>query len=451
MKTRKKINIKMILSIMLAIVVAGGFGFPFMNAYAAGGNAIVNLGEITDLPSGTSFDFDIYKVGDYTHDSDGKAVFELNGAYASSGADVKIPNQDEFDPDEHGGTSWEQTWLDSANTLATFIDGMDSKPTPDATMTIASGGSGSAYLSSNGLYLLVGKTTIVDNVRWTPQPMFISILNGDNTFDMNNEVAVKMKSEVIVFEHSLLKIWNGLDETLEEMVKPKEIKVKICYGGETIDTVTLNDDNDWSWAWTSTETGDTYTYNYKDGDEEKTIEFKPNKDDPKWTVVEVRDVNDSSKPDAADIAKLRYFNVSYENNNEQHTITNTFTTKSLILNKSLDGYDDEGHNVTLSFKIIGKNAADEVVYTNHLGISFSKKEDLEKPATLSYIPSDVVKIEVEEEYSANYEQDGDPEITYDEDTGTWTVVMKNKHSDHGPKGGVVNKYEHGKDPAQQGI
>jgi hypothetical protein len=131
----------------------------------------------------------------------------------------------------------------------------------------------------------------------------------------------------------------------------------------------------------------------------------------------------------------------------------------LKLKKNIDGYVDDGQNVAFSFKIVGKDSNNKEIYTNHIGISFEKNEGVTKEAVLNNIPVAVETIEVTEEYSGNYVQDGPIKITEitksDSDGGTayvvgWQAEANNKHNGHGPGGGVVNKYEHGQSPVQDG-
>ena len=462
MRTKTSTKLSAFGAILLVIVLAGWM-ISLSPAYAQGGSAVITLSDgVENLPDGTTFTFRLYRVGGF----DGPD-FALEGAYAETGADVRIPNEEEYDPDDYDGMSWQEAWMDAANTLKTAV-GADTASV--GSVELAPGDTESIDVNQNGLYLLVGDPVIAGDTRWTPQPILISILNGDSEMTINNEVVVKLVSEKVVFEHSVAKFWNwsgdadaenpedteaSVSQDVIDAVKPSEIKVEIRYGGEKIDTVTLNDENSWMYSWESLETGDTYKYREK-GSNEWTTEFEPNEENPEWTVVEVRTIDENGaaadQPSADDVSRLRYFSVSYDKipNGDAETfkITNTLIFKNIEIIKSLDGYDADQQNVTLSFVVTGKDAAGTEIYKNHVGMVFGPEQGLESRKVLTGIPADVQTIEVHEEYTGNYELDGKPEITYDSSSATWTVKMKNKHSGHGPGGGVVNSYMLGEDPQQ---
>ena len=182
-------------------------------------------------------------------------------------------------------------------------------------------------------------------------------------------------------------------------------------------------------------------------------------------MVEIRDESQITDADAKkQVPMLRSYNTTYlpqqvTDETETFTITNKYVCKMLKLKKTIDGYVDDGQNVAFSFKIVGKDSNNKEIYTNHIGISFEKNEGVTKEAVLNNIPVAVETIEVTEEYSGNYVQDGPIKITEitksDSDGRTayvigWQAEANNKHNGHGPGGGVVNKYEHGQSPVQDG-
>ena len=489
MKTIKLTKGKAILSIMLALVLAGGYFLLGGDAFAAGGTVTVNVANQGEWPEGTEFTFNLYKVGDYDHDAAGKAIFTLDSSLSDSGVASSLADASNYEAGtgEGADAAWSQKWLGYANTLATYMNGMEDKPASTGEKTVTFGAEGSASInysvSENGLYLLVGNSTEVDDTLWTPQPMFISVLNGNRTVQLDNSLGVKLTSRKIVNEHSVIKLWSG-DDDVKATVRPESIAVKIMYGSTPVDTVILkSSDNasaNFTYSWTDkvhyssgndakSQDDDTITsidYIGTDADgEEKIINFTPAKGDAGWSVVELRGSDTEGTDAEADAPLLKFYETAYETQQmsesaETFKITNTYSCKSLKLVKTIDGYDDDGSNVTFSFKIVGKDADGNVVYTNHAGVSFTKEDGLTKETVITNIPGDVASIEVTEEYSGNYELDGEIKVTElpekvaadsdDEDaepetrvTG-WKATANNKHGDHGPKGGIVNRYNQGK-------
>ena len=122
-KNRHRI-IKTVGALVLAMVLAGSFEmYGPKQTMAAGGVATVTLAKAEGLSEGTAFGFELYKVGHFS----GPGLV-LEDEFKGSNADVSIPNKADYKSDNYGGKSWENAWLDSANTLGTFINSMASKP-----------------------------------------------------------------------------------------------------------------------------------------------------------------------------------------------------------------------------------------------------------------------------------------------------------------------------------
>ena len=485
MKTRKRLIKKTLLVAVLSLLLAGLACLPYMQSYA-GGTVTVNVGNQDSWPSGTEFTFELYKVGEYGHDDKGMSIFNLDEKYAGvAGVSQKLATASSYDQGTTSDKNWSQSWLDTANTLATYINGMSSGKPEAQTATATFGNDGKASFNitvnkGNGLYLLVGKSKEIGGKLWTPQPMSVSVLDGNKTITFDNSLGVKMISRDIVYDHNVVKKWEG-DGDVSAYVRPDKVAVKIMYGSTPVDTVILDKNSGYSFSWkhkvhysSGADAADSaddeivsigYIKINKDGTEAQEVTITPAAGDAGWSVVEIRDESEITDADAKKQAPmLRSYNTTYlpqqvTDETESFTITNKYVCKMLKLKKTIDGYVDDGQNVAFSFKITGKDAKDNVIYTNHIGISFEKNEGVTKEAVLNNIPAAVESIEVIEEYSGNYEQVGKIKITEitktDSDGGTayvigWQAEANNKHSGHGPGGGVVNKYDHGNKPVQDG-
>lgn len=462
---------KTIVALVLALVLAGSFGaIGPKQTMAAGGVATVTLTNIDGLSEGTAFDFELYKVGHFS----GPGLV-LENEFKGSNADVSIPTKADYKAEDYGGKSWENAWLDSANTLGTFINSMASKPASiGGVHTLRPGESFSQPVTDNGLYLVMSKTVrdkVNDKVNWTPQPMYISILNGDSEATLtNNEVVVKIVRTPVPSKHKVTKRWE-IPKGREDSLMPSEINVNILYGGDVIDTVKLNNDNNWTYDWSSDESGEKYKYI---GENDKVVEFEPDKTNPKWSVVEIFDADtykaatgkDATEAELAEISKLAgRFTVDYElpdpeiteqTGIEQFFIDNKYSKVELELTKKLDGYVDGGDtsNVTTAFRIVAKDADGNEIYNNILGISFAKDDEVDadgyytKTRKVTDIPVNADEITVTEVYSGQYKGDSEKsskredEIVFDSEKNLWTVTMRNDHDYH-QGSGVVNKYGDG--------
>ncbi len=496
MKTKRLTKGKAILAFVLMLILASGFYLLGEKAYAdEGGTVTVKVGNVVgdnvgSLPAGTTFTYKVYKVGDYDRSTDGTVVYKLDPDLGeASGVAQFVSQPSSFDPEQD---DWAKTWVAQANTLATYINSLDDKPDVVGnpyTVTLTKEGTeeGAASfdvnLPTNGLYLLFGEPVQVGDYLWTPQPVFLSALNGsERNFDYSNSVAKKMISRKVVFNHNVAKNWIG-DEDISDYVRPSKIAVKIMYGTTLVDTVILERDKGYTFSWKHKkleEHATQITY-YPEGDTTgRVIPVKST--DAGWSVVELREADAAGTEAEAEAPLLRYYTTEYEplsvdDATESLTIKNTFTCKYLKLRKSIDGFDGNGQNMTFSFKVEGLNSSGTVIYTNHVGVSFTQEDGLTKEVVLNYIPGAVESIRVSEEYSGNYNPVGDIEISElyeekdspkaadnadaagtDDETATaettekkvvgWEAEANNEHGNHGPKGGIVNRYNHGEDPVK---
>ncbi len=451
MKKRRHRRTKAICAVLAALVLAGLMCIPKMPAYAAG-NIKVDVASDGLGDDFEGFTFKLYEVGAYNGPD-----FQLYKEYED--VNVQIPRYKEDgseDPD------WQAKWLQAANNLAVHIEHPAEGETPMSpvqTFTgIKEGNPISYHSDKNALFLLVGETVTVDKVNYTPVPMFVRTLNGEEAYTM--DATTKIKAEPVVFNHSVLKEWSGEPEDKEGQpitsLRPAAIDVGIYYGSQLIDTITLGGEGgQWTYSWQSEESGDTYYY--INGEERKS--FQPGPKDNAWDVKEIINEDEIKSDEArAAFANLRFYSPDYNKSasttGESFIITNVFSSKSLELVKEIDMYDIDDQNLTFSFLIKGFNDNDEEpIYTNHVGVALRYEDGpVSEPTVVNYIPKDVTRITVEEEYSGNYTLKEPVTITFDEKANVWKVHATNVHNNHGPKSGVVNKYRLGNDkPEQQGI
>lgn len=463
MKMKNKTTlIKAMIVLVLTIVMTAGLCGPDGSVYA-GGSVKISLGTIQNLPPDTEFTYNIYKVGSWTH-VDGKAVVQLDQEIADKAgiASPSLPSPE--------SKTYNADLVALATTVgnSVAIDGLTTAAKP---VTLKQGDT--KYfngLSDNGLYIIVGEPKIVGRKVWTPSSVFVSVLNGESEMNISNEVATKMSVAPVVDEYKIVKIWN--DEENAKKTRPDKVDVEIYYNNELKDTVTLTQNNNWSYSWKTYEDNSNHViYENNDADKDHVIskllpkkgeDGEPVTDDKgnkTWSadvgeyaengVWTVREVNDRS---------LRKYTFTLEGPSEQKpgtfTLTNTYSTTDLEITKKLDGFFDTGDNsnVTVAFKITGKDAKGTVVYTNYAGLSFTRNDVDEngkftKKTTVTGIPLSAVTIDVEEVYASGYtgKKVAGPEKGTDD---IWTVTFENTHGDHSGSG-VVNKYEDGKIKEQQ--
>ena len=232
-------------------------------SYAEGSISVVYNPKIDGLKAS---EFKLYKVGGFTHDSEGKSKLTLDAAFAGKGTTAdKLNGIEPKKPEDPGYQEWVQEWLDAsqevASNLETYI-ATHTSPNPvwsgDLDPSVATAqrlGSG-AY--ENGLYLMTGEEQRVGDRYWRPVPVLMMVLNGNVTFNMAGVTdagaaewynSLKIKSRPVAYKHSVTKSWVGDTEA----TRPKSIDVKILYGDTQIDTVTLSPGNNWTYTWYSTE------------------------------------------------------------------------------------------------------------------------------------------------------------------------------------------------------
>lgn len=503
MKTKKLTRGKAILALVLALVLAVSFYLAENDSYAEGSIA-GTVTRDTSWPDNQSITFNLYKVGDYGHDNNGNVIYVLDQKYAGDAGVVQQlsdPNNYGKKPGDEGYADWTQKWLDTANALSTHINSkVEDKPASagTATVTFAEGKDTASFSIpnlQNGLYLLVGSSFEADNKYWTPQPMLVSVLNGNRDITYNAGIGIKMISRNIAHEHSVLKTFVG-DNGIEDYIRPEKIAVKIMYGSEDnaneVDTVILDSSS-----------SPEFYYNWKDkvhyssGDNAKKTDddvinsidyivtengrdvikdnFVPVVQDGTWFVKELRgdeakaallaDIeakypeDSEEKQEAIDkvdecVNRLEHYTTKYgttkvSDNIEKLDITNTYTYQKLVLTKKIDEYYEDADDAAFSFLIEGFDADGTKIYENHLGVVINQNDDkYEKTVELNYIPENVASLNIKEEYSGNYKNvklewnKVTPEEGDEDQIIRWEAVAENTHTGHTPGGGVVNQYRH---------
>lgn len=181
----------------------------------------------------SGMDWNLYKVSS-TKEND---VYKLEDDF--SGYKVSLKD-----------LSTTSTMLDVANTLENYavldkISPVSSSSTDE---------NGVVYFGDleKGLYLLSGKSVIIDDKKYIPSAMLVEVEENKQTaFEL---VAYpKFTSKTISqnsIKYTVRKMWLNDDDDLEN--RPNDIIVELYMNDELAETVHLNDSNNWEYSWTST-------------------------------------------------------------------------------------------------------------------------------------------------------------------------------------------------------
>lgn len=297
MKTNKHRMIHLVGTMMLVMAMTVTMiGYAPQIALAAGGQATVTLVEADGLDPNTEFSFELYKVGHFEGPD-----FVLDDNLKDSKVDVDFPSgSDETDKAKA------ERMLESASQLSKYIDDNNISLTSiGGSHPLKPGESFSESVSENGLYL-VRSNTVRDasgaNFNWTPQPVYIMILNGDSSIEISNDVVVKIVKTSIQFRHRVKKTWVIPESAVDE--KPSAIYVNIRYSGEVIDVIKLTSAGSWTYDWLSEEEGDQYKYIGHDVNGNEIVkEFTPDKSKPYWSADEILDSSEVTGWDLTDEEK----------------------------------------------------------------------------------------------------------------------------------------------------
>jgi hypothetical protein len=297
MKMNRHRTLKLIGSMLLTVAMSVTMiGYVPQTALAEGGKATVKLANADGLDANTEFSFEMYKVGHF----DGPGLV-LEDNLKGSKADVDFPSDSEESEEAKS-----ERMVASAAQLAKYIDDNNiSLKAIGGAHTLKPGESFTQAVTENGLYL-VRSNTVRDitgvNYNWTPQPVYVMVLNGDSAVTISNDVVIKILRTPVQFRHRVLKTWvipNAAGD-----VKPSAIYVNIRYGGQIIDVVKLTSASAWTYDWTSEEVGDEYKYIGHDvAGNETEITFTPDKSKPYWSVDEILDSSQVTGWDLTDAEK----------------------------------------------------------------------------------------------------------------------------------------------------
>lgn len=231
------------LALMLTMMVTA------LPVYAAGGSISIKYDPDVDLEQATNFE--LYKVGTFGHDSQGKTTVDLVDELKGSGVNLNIavPEKEE---DMAEGSAWHQSWLTAAGNLDNWMKTPASgKTIPEPVWTGAFKKSADYQKIdkelSNGIYLLSGDEQLVGEQFWAPVPVLIMVLNGETEFEIVN-TDLKMATRPLVHKHTVTKTWQ---DDQYKSGRPASVKVGIYYGSTQMDTVTLSDANNWTYTWYS--------------------------------------------------------------------------------------------------------------------------------------------------------------------------------------------------------
>lgn len=142
----------------------------------------------------------------------------------------------------------------SALTLAAYITNDNIKP-------LATAETNEDYIANfenlnQGIYLILGSTKVVDDVRYTALPVMVSLPFEDTDGALIWDLEVNAKYEKLPLdgdtEISVLKIWK---DEVNQNSRPKEISIDLSKDGKKYDTVVLNADNNWKHTWENLDKG----------------------------------------------------------------------------------------------------------------------------------------------------------------------------------------------------
>lgn len=174
--------------------------------------------------------FSLYRVADVSP----TVQFTLCGAFAN-------------DPVSFDEIEETEDWRELALTLAALAAREDRAAVAEV-VTDGSGESAFPELRA-GLYLLIGSTVVVDNVRRIPAPTLVILpqetAQGEWVYD--GSVTPKYAEETVTetITRRVVKEW----ENTPSEIRPQSVEVELLCDGAVADTVTLGVDNDWKHTW----------------------------------------------------------------------------------------------------------------------------------------------------------------------------------------------------------
>lgn len=236
---------KKIIAISLIVVFISVFAstdFSLANDGEDCSMTIVYSGEKGPISGST---FSIWHVGSL--DKDGN--LNINGQFS-----IYPLN---FHQTEAGG------WRTLADTLEAYIL-RDRVPALNKKTTDLNGRLSFTELPQ-GLYLLAGERTEVDDFSYTPEPMFI-FLPIENEGGVNNDAIIEPKKDVVASTHenkitvSVIKVWNDGESTAD---RPRAIEIELFCDGEKYDSAVLDRSCNWRANWEELDSSKKWTVTEK--------------------------------------------------------------------------------------------------------------------------------------------------------------------------------------------
>lgn len=186
----------------------------------------------------SGMEWNLYRVGSNIGDND----YSLEGDFKDYRVSLKNLSTSEM--------------LDVANTLENYAI-LDAIIPLDNGKTDENGVITFADLES-GLYLLSGKSVIIDDKKYIPSAILVEVEeNSEVAFQLTSypKFTVNTISDNLI-EYTVKKIWLNDEDNLKS--RPSDIVVELYQNGELVQTVSLNDNNEWSYSWTSLDSDEWY-------------------------------------------------------------------------------------------------------------------------------------------------------------------------------------------------
>ncbi|MEA4954334.1 MAG: Cna B-type domain-containing protein [Pseudoflavonifractor sp.] len=222
--------------------------------------------------------------------------YVLTSDFSESGANIKE------------GADHQINWADAANTLAVYARA-NSASISSAGATTDSSGNCTFSLSEAGSYLILGESRTVNGDTYSFSPSLITLPDSDGTAAVTAVAKVSYTpwspSGSDPVDVTVLKVWNDGEQ---ENLRPDSISVSLLRDDSAFYTVQLSESNQWRYTWSNLDPN--YT----------------------WSVME------NSVPDD--------YGVSYSQNRNIWSITNTYITDILPENPPTSGIVPEDPSAT---------------------------------------------------------------------------------------------------------
>lgn len=185
----------------------------------------------------SDMEWNLYKISSTKKDD----IYQLEGEFAEYNVSLK-------------DLSTTSNMLDIANTLENYAI-LDKIQPVNSGATDNDGVISFADLEV-GLYMLSGKSVIIDNKKYTPSAMLIEVEEDKETaFQLTTYPKFKVKTlSNTQTKYTVRKMWLNDENDLQD--RPNDIVVELYMNEELNDTIHLNDENNWEYSWNSTDAVD---------------------------------------------------------------------------------------------------------------------------------------------------------------------------------------------------